>query len=107
MPKRFVISVVAFALLAAIPAAVLAATITQILGNHSAYDGKHVDVSGTVEHLEQKTSHKGNLYVTFSLCSSQCIRVFGFGSPNISDAHIGRLCFGAGGHAAIYLSSSR
>lgn len=84
MPKRFVISLVAFALLAALPTAVSAATITQILGKPSDYDGRHVDVAGTVEHLEQKTSHKGNPYVTFSLCSSQCIHVFAFGSPNIS-----------------------
>ena len=62
-----------------------ATTIAQILGSPSAYDGKHVDVHGTVEHLEQKVSHKGNPYVTFSLCSAQCIHVFGFGSPSLSD----------------------
>lgn len=56
----------------------------RFLGNPSAYDGKHVDVSGTVE-KEQQTSHKGNPYITFSLCSGQCIHVFAFGSPSISD----------------------
>ncbi len=63
----------AFALLAALPTATIAATtIAQILGSPSAYDGKHVDVHGTVEHLEQKVSRKGNPYVTFALCSGQC-----------------------------------
>jgi hypothetical protein len=83
---RFAIPTLAFALLAALPTATVAATtITQILGSPSVYDGKHIDVSGTVEHLEQKVSHKGNAYVTFALCSGQCIHVFGFGSPPISD----------------------
>ncbi|MGC2406219.1 MAG: hypothetical protein WA431_07405 [Candidatus Cybelea sp.] len=62
-----------------------ATTIGQILGSPSAYDGHHVDVSGTVEHLEQKVSHRCNPYVTFALCSAQCIHVFGFGSPSLSD----------------------
>lgn len=85
MFKRFAIPAAAFVLLAALPAAGSAATIAQILGTPSSYDGQHVDVRGTVEHLEQKVSHKGNSYVTFSLCSSQCIHVFGFGSPSLSD----------------------
>jgi hypothetical protein len=59
--------------------------LAQILGSPSAYDGQHVEVKGTVERLEQKVSRKGNPYVTFSLCSSQCLHVFGFGSPNLSD----------------------
>jgi hypothetical protein len=85
MFKRFVITTVVFAFLAVLPAASSAATIGQILGGPSAYDGKHVDVHGTVEHLEQKVSHRGNPYVTFALCSGQCIHVFGFGSPSLSD----------------------
>lgn len=74
-----------FGFLAALPVASSAATIGQILGSPSTYDGRHVDVRGTVERLEQKVSHKGNPYVTFSLCASQCIHVFGFGSPSLSD----------------------
>ncbi|MGA8574239.1 MAG: hypothetical protein WB609_00940 [Candidatus Cybelea sp.] len=85
MFKRFAIPCVVSALLAALPVASSAATIIQILGSPSTYDAQHVDVRGTVEHLEQKVSHKGNPYVTFSLCSSQCIHVFGFGSPRLSD----------------------
>jgi hypothetical protein len=61
------------------------ATISQILASPSTYDGSHVDVTGKVSHLEQKVSHKGNPYVTFSLCSSKCIHVFGFGSSSIGD----------------------
>jgi ABC-type hemin transport system substrate-binding protein len=85
MFKRFAIPALVFAFLATLPTASSAATIGQILGAPSTYDGLHVDVRGTVEHLEQKVSHKGNAYVTFSLCSSQCIHVFAFGSPGISD----------------------
>lgn len=85
MFKRFVIPATLFGLLAALPAASSATTIAQVLGSPSTYDGRHVDVKGTVEHLEQKTSHKGNPYVTFSLCSGQCIHVFAFGTPSISD----------------------
>lgn len=85
MFKRFALPATAFGVLAALPAASSAATVSQILGSPSTYNGQHVDVKGTVEHLEQKVSHKGNPYVMFSLCSSQCIHVFGFGSPSISD----------------------
>lgn len=83
--KRFAITAAAVGLLAVLPAASSAATIAQILGSPSTYDGQHVEARGTVEHLEQKVSHKGNPYVTFSLCSGQCIHVFGFGSPSLSD----------------------
>lgn len=85
MFRRFAITVATFGLLVSLPAATVAATVAQILASPSTYDGQHVDVRGAVEHLEQKVSRRGNPYVTFSLCSSQCIHVFGFGSPNISD----------------------
>ena len=60
MVKRFAVPGAVFGLLAFLPAASHAATIGQILGSPSTYDGKHVDVRGTVEQLEQKVSHKGN-----------------------------------------------
>ncbi|HEY6326594.1 MAG TPA: hypothetical protein VIW73_08820 [Candidatus Cybelea sp.] len=85
MFKRFAIPAAIVGLLAALPTTSSAATIAQVLGSPSTYDGLHVDVRGTVAHLEQKTSHKGNPYVTFSLCSGQCVHVFGFGSPSLSD----------------------
>ncbi|MGA9272054.1 MAG: hypothetical protein WBV67_01090 [Candidatus Cybelea sp.] len=85
MSRRSAIITAVFVFLAALPAVSSAAAIGQILGSPSSYDGKHVDVRGTVEHLEQKTSHRGNPYVTFALCSSQCIHVFAFGAPSIND----------------------
>ena len=60
MGQRFAILAATLALLTAPPAASSAATIGQILGSPSTYDGQHVDVRGTVERLEQKVSHKGN-----------------------------------------------
>ena len=73
-------------LIAIVPAISPAATtVSQILASPSTYDGSHVDVSGKVSKLEQKVSHKGNPYVTFSLCAGQCVHVFAFGTPGISD----------------------
>lgn len=85
MRKPCVFSVIALVLFMVLPASAATATISQILSSPSSYDGSHVDVTGKVERLEQKVSHKGNPYVTFSLCSSQCIHVFEFGNPSISD----------------------
>jgi hypothetical protein len=79
MMMRIAIPASVFALLAALPAAGSAATIDQILGSPTNFDGHHVDVKGTVEHLERKISHHGNPYVTYSLCSSQCVPVIAFG----------------------------
>jgi hypothetical protein len=85
MSQRVRISAALFVLLAAVPAVSSAATIVQVLGGPSTYDGQHVDVRSTVERLQQKVSHKGNPYVTVSLFSSQRIHVFAFGTPNIND----------------------
>ncbi len=83
MLRRLALLAALFAL--SLPAAAATATVAQLLANPSSYDGSHVDITGTIQKLEQKTSHKGNPYVTFSLCASQCIHVFGFGSPSLSD----------------------
>jgi hypothetical protein len=85
MFKRLATPAALFALVALVPAMTSAATITQILASPSTYDGSRVDVRGTVEHLEQKVSHRGNPYVIFSICSSQCIHVFAFGAPSITN----------------------
>jgi hypothetical protein len=85
MFRRFSIREAVLGLLAAVPAASSAATIEEILGSPSTYNGQHVDVKGAVGHLQQKVSHKGNPYVTFSLCPGQCIHVFAFGTPSIGD----------------------
>ncbi|HYL27470.1 MAG TPA: hypothetical protein VEW74_06505 [Candidatus Nitrosotalea sp.] len=65
----------------ALPVAGPAATIDQIAGRPANYDGQHVDVNGTVEHLARKVSHQGNPYVTFTLCSAHCVNVIAFGDP--------------------------
>jgi len=85
MMMRFAIPASVFALLAALPATGSAATIDQILGSPANYDGHHVDVKGTVAHLERKVSHHGNPYVTYSLCSAQCVPVIAFGSVPVSN----------------------
>lgn len=85
MFRRFALVAALVVISAALPAAASTATVPQLLANPSSYDGSHVDVTGKIQKLEQKTSHKGNPYVTFSLCSTQCVHVFGFGTPSISD----------------------
>jgi hypothetical protein len=85
MFQRFAWIAALFVFLVGIPTTTSAATIAQILASPSAYDGQHVDLRGTIEGLRAKTSQRGNPYVTFSLCATQCIHVFGFGSPSISD----------------------
>jgi len=86
MTQRFSLGALLFVFLSAFSGApTLAATIAQVLANPSTYDGQHVDIKGQILHFEQKVSHKGNPYVTFSLCSSVCIHVFGFGSPELRD----------------------
>ena len=66
-------------------ATALATTIgpSEILENPSTYDGKHVTVSGVVEHLEPRTSRKGNDYETFDLCDNSCLKVFIWGHPSL------------------------
>ncbi len=71
--------------LLASPVAAATATVSQILAAPSTYSGSHVEVSGRIENLERKVSHLGNAYVTFSLCSRECVHVFAFGSPTIKD----------------------
>jgi hypothetical protein len=85
MPYRYAVPAIAIALFTALPAAASTATIAQVLGSPSSYDGHHVAVQGTVEHLQRNISHQGNPYVTFSLCSTQCIHVFAYGNPNATD----------------------
>lgn len=85
---KYVAPAISIALLTALPAAASTPTIAQLVENPSAYQGRHVQVKGTVEHVEHKISHEGNPYLTFSLCSSQCIPVFAFGNPKTSDGDI-------------------
>ena len=83
MRSRLILIFAAVAML--FPIVASATTIAQVLASPSSYDGQHVDVTGRVSGLRSKTSHRGNAYVTFSLCSDRCVHVFAFGTPNISD----------------------
>jgi hypothetical protein len=52
---------------------------SQILSNSSAYDSKHLTVSGTVRNVIAKTSRRGNDFETFDLCDNSCVKVFAWG----------------------------
>ena len=49
------------------------------------YDGRHIEVIGTVSALEVKTSHRGNAYDVFSVCDGSCVRVFSWWHPAIAE----------------------
>jgi hypothetical protein len=72
-------------LVAATQPAFAADSIAAIVANPAKYDGKTVDVRGTVSGLREKTSAKDNAYDTFKLCSTSCVSVFIFGRPAVSD----------------------
>lgn len=56
-----------------------------LLAHGAQYDGKSVTVAGTVAHIVHKTSHRGNAYTTFDLCSStSCIHVFEYGNVTVT-----------------------
>jgi hypothetical protein len=63
----------------------LADAIADIAAHPSNFDGKSVDVRGTVRGLREKTSARGNAYDTFKLCSTSCVSVFVFGRPAVSN----------------------
>lgn len=58
-----------------------------LLAHGSTYDGQHVSVAGTASHVAHKTSHRGNAYTTYDLCSgTSCIHVFQYGdAANVHD----------------------
>jgi CMP-2-keto-3-deoxyoctulosonic acid synthetase len=80
---RALLSVALFAALSA--GSFAATTIDAILASPSTCDGQHAAVAGTVRHVEEKTSRKGNDYDVFSICADSCIRVFTFGRPKITE----------------------
>lgn len=74
--------------LAATGVALAQTTVTpaDLLAHGATYDGQHVSVTGTAAHVTHKTSHRGNAYTTYDLCSGAgCIHVFSFGSANVQD----------------------
>ena len=51
-----------------------------ILATPDRFDGQTVTISGTIAHLRERVSQRGNLYYTFDLDDGrQAIRVFSFG----------------------------
>jgi hypothetical protein len=46
---------------------------SQLITNSSAYDGKHLTVSGAIRNVIAKTSQRGNDYETFDLCDKSCV----------------------------------
>lgn len=75
-------------LLAAGSASALAQTALSpaaVLAHGAQYDGKSITVAGTVAHVVHKTSHRGNAYTTFDLCSgTSCIHVFEYGNMTVT-----------------------
>lgn len=88
--KRSTILMLMIVVLAGLPIVSSGAmTIAQLLNDPSAYDGKHVSVSGTVKHLRQEVSSNGQPFVIFALCSTiTCVHVFGWGSPNLRNDRV-------------------
>jgi hypothetical protein len=79
---------------------------SQIVGNPTTYNGKHLTVSGTVQNVTAKSSRRGNEYETFDLCDNSCLKVFAWGHPELREGqqscvsgtfdavkHIGRYTF--------------
>ncbi len=86
MTKRFIAFIGACALLTA---PVLAAdSIDAIIANPSAFDGKAVQVHGTVADVKQKTSRKGNDYTLFDVCETKCVHIYAHGKVGVTDGAI-------------------
>ena len=88
--KRFAVQMLTIVVLVGLPVVSPGAmTIAQLMNDPSAYDGKHVSVSGTVKHLQQEVSTNGQPFVIFALCSTiSCVHVFGWGSPNLRNDRV-------------------
>jgi hypothetical protein len=78
---RLLAVLIALAFTAAPAIAAKTLSVATILRDPKAYDGQHVDVSGTVRSIRSKTSARGNDYETFSLCDGSCLHVFAWGRP--------------------------
>ena len=81
---------IAVAMAAAFPLAASAATLSslsagQILVSPQRYDGQHVEVTGSVEYLQQHVTRRGTAYATFWLCSKGCVNVFVAGTVNVTE----------------------
>src|SRR5215469_9452560 len=61
------------------------ATVSQLVANPLAFDGRHVTVSGTAQSVEPGTSRLGHDYETFQVCEQSCVNVLACGHPQITD----------------------
>jgi hypothetical protein len=59
-------------------------TISQLLSNPLAFDGRHVTVSGTAQDVES-SSRGGHKFETFKICEHSCVKVFALGYPEITE----------------------
>jgi hypothetical protein len=68
-------------------------TCSEIVANPVRFDGKMVQVEGTVDGLFIKVSKRGNPYYTFKLIDSngQIVNVFNFGQPAVKDGNRARV----------------
>jgi hypothetical protein len=68
------------------PALALSATAGAILAAPERYDGQSVTLEGTVTHLSERVSQRGNAYYTFDLRDSTgVIRTFSFGKATCTE----------------------
>ena len=67
----------------AVSPSVLAAgvTVSQLLSDPLAFDGRHVTVSGTAQSIKPEGSRWGEEYETFKLREQSCVNVFTAGHP--------------------------
>ncbi|MDQ2991436.1 MAG: hypothetical protein M3R30_01275 [Candidatus Eremiobacteraeota bacterium] len=83
---KFIAFVGACALLTA---PVLAAdSVDAIIANPSAFDGKSVQVHGTVADVRQKTSRKGNDYTLFDVCETKCVHIYAHGKVGVTNGAV-------------------
>jgi hypothetical protein len=61
-------------------------TISQLLSNPLAFDGRHVTVSGTAQDVKlESSSWGGHKFETYKICEHSCVNVFAVGHPGITD----------------------
>lgn len=56
-------------------------SIDAIIASPATFDGKHVDVTGTIANYKEKTSKAGNDYTLFDLCQTKCVGIYEHGHP--------------------------
>ena len=77
---QLVVATLALAWAVAVPIPALSATASTILAAPERYDGQTITLQGTVTHLSERVSQRGNTYYTFDLRDETgTIRVFSFG----------------------------